>query len=54
MSGTVVYYFNEFAKKVGPENVCLVMHTDVKDHHGQDLVQMSLPDMEKVSTPDRA
>ena len=37
MSGSVVYYFNEFAKKVGPENVCLVMHTDVKDDHGQDL-----------------
>ena len=36
-SGTVVYYFNEFAKKVGPDNVCLVMHTDVKDQHGQDL-----------------
>ena len=37
MSGSVVYYFNEFAKKVGPENVCLVMHTDVGDQHGQDL-----------------
>jgi len=37
LSGSVVYYFNEFAKKVGPENVCLVMHTDVKDPHGQDL-----------------
>tara|TARA_B100001094_G_C18136133_1_gene775184 strand:+ start:80 stop:1339 length:1260 start_codon:yes stop_codon:yes gene_type:complete len=37
MSGSVVYWFNEFAEKVGPENVCLVMHTDVKDPHGQDL-----------------
>jgi glycosyltransferase involved in cell wall biosynthesis len=37
LSGSVVYYFNEFAKKVGPDNVCLVMHTDVKDPHGQDL-----------------
>tara|TARA_R100000008_G_scaffold52903_1_gene32064 strand:- start:782 stop:2041 length:1260 start_codon:yes stop_codon:yes gene_type:complete len=37
MSGSVIYYFNEFAKKVGPENVCLLMHTDVKDQHGQDL-----------------
>ena len=37
MSGSLVYYFNEFAKKVGPDNVCLVMHTDVKDPHGQDL-----------------
>jgi glycosyltransferase involved in cell wall biosynthesis len=36
-SGSVIYYFNEFAKKVGPDNVCLVMHTDVKDQHGQDL-----------------
>ena len=37
LSGSVAYYFNEFAKKVGPDNVCLVMHTDVKDQHGQDL-----------------
>ena len=37
MSGSVVYWFNEFAKRVGPDNVCLVMHTDVKDQHGQDL-----------------
>jgi glycosyltransferase involved in cell wall biosynthesis len=40
LPGTLIYYFNEFAKKVGPENVCLIMHTDVKDEHGQDLEKM--------------
>jgi glycosyltransferase involved in cell wall biosynthesis len=36
-SGTLVYWFNEFAEQVGPENVCLIMHTDPKDPNGQDL-----------------
>jgi len=36
-SGSLVLWFNEFAEEVGPENVCLVMHTDPKDAHGQDL-----------------
>jgi glycosyltransferase involved in cell wall biosynthesis len=40
MSGSVVAWFNDFANKVGPDNVCLVMHTDVKDPHGQDLEQI--------------
>jgi glycosyltransferase involved in cell wall biosynthesis len=30
-------WFSEFAEEVGPENVCLVMHTDPKDPNGQDL-----------------
>jgi glycosyltransferase involved in cell wall biosynthesis len=36
-SGTLVYWFNKFAEEVGPEKVCLIMHTDPKDPNGQDL-----------------
>ena len=36
-SGTVIMWFGEFAEEVGPENVVLIMHTDPKDQHGQDL-----------------
>ena len=36
-SGTLALWFGEFAEEVGPENVCLIMHTDPKDLHGQDL-----------------
>jgi len=36
-SGTLALWFGEFAEEVGPENVCLIMHTDPKDSHGQDL-----------------
>jgi len=36
-SGTLIHWFNKFAEKVGPENVCLIMHTDPKDPNGQDL-----------------
>jgi len=37
MSGSLIYWFNEFAEEIGPENVRLIMHTDPKDPHGQDL-----------------
>lgn len=37
MSGTLIWWFNEWAEKVGPENVQLIMHTDPKDPNGQDL-----------------
>jgi glycosyltransferase involved in cell wall biosynthesis len=37
-SGTLIHWFNEFADEVGPDNVRLIMHTDPKDVHGQDLV----------------
>ena len=40
MSGSLVHWFNEFAEQVGPENVRLIMHTDPKDKHGQDLVHI--------------
>ena len=36
-SGTVIWWFNEFLKKVGKDKAKLVMHTDVRDPHGQDL-----------------
>jgi len=36
-AGTLIHYFNKFAEEVGPENVCLILHTDPKDPHGQDL-----------------
>ena len=39
-SGTVVHWFNKFAEEVGPEKVCLIMHTDPKDPNGQDLHQV--------------
>ena len=37
MSGSLVYWFNEFAEEVGPNKVRLIMHTDPKDPNGQDL-----------------
>jgi len=40
LSGTVLWWFDEFAKEVGEENVKLIMHTDPKDQHGQDLPQL--------------
>jgi len=36
-SGSLVYWFNECAEQIGPENVRLIMHTDPYDKHGQDL-----------------
>tara|TARA_R100000315_G_C5230442_1_gene141466 strand:+ start:54 stop:1304 length:1251 start_codon:yes stop_codon:yes gene_type:complete len=36
-SGTLIWWFKEFLDKVGHDKACLIMHTDVKDQHGQDL-----------------
>lgn len=36
-SGTLIWWFKEFLNKVGHDKACLIMHTDVKDPHGQDL-----------------
>ena len=36
-SGTLALWFSEFAEEVGPDKVCLIMHTDPHDLHGQDL-----------------
>lgn len=37
MSGSVVWWFKEFLDIVGKDKACLLMHTDPKDVHGQDL-----------------
>lgn len=36
-SGTLIWWFKDFLDKVGHEKATLVMHTDIKDVHGQDL-----------------
>jgi glycosyltransferase involved in cell wall biosynthesis len=36
-SGALIWWFKQFLDKVGHENACLVLHTDPKDVHGQDL-----------------
>ena len=36
-SGTLIFWFNEFLKKVGKDKACLVMHTEVNDPNGQNL-----------------
>ena len=36
-SGTLVWWFKEWLDKVGHEKACLIMHTDPRDPHGQDL-----------------
>tara|TARA_Y100000114_G_C11762990_1_gene331009 strand:+ start:129 stop:1391 length:1263 start_codon:yes stop_codon:yes gene_type:complete len=40
-SGTLLYWFKDFLDKVGHQNACLVMHTEPKDPHGQDLVAIA-------------
>jgi len=36
-SGTLIFWFKEFLDRVGHDKACLIMHTDPKDPHGQDL-----------------
>ena len=36
-SGTLIYWFKDFLDEVGHDKACLIMHTDTKDVHGQDL-----------------
>ena len=36
-TGSLALWFSEFAEEVGVDNVRLLMHTDPKDPHGQDL-----------------
>tara|TARA_Y100000593_G_scaffold95019_1_gene198419 strand:- start:21145 stop:22410 length:1266 start_codon:yes stop_codon:yes gene_type:complete len=36
-SGSLLFWFAKFLEKVGKDKACLVMHTEVKDSHGQDL-----------------
>ena len=37
MSGSVLFWWKAFLDEVGHDNATLIMHTDVKDVHGQDL-----------------
>lgn len=39
-SGSVVWWFNEFLNEVGRDKATLIMHTDPKDPHGQDLEEI--------------
>lgn len=36
-SGTLIWWFAEFLNKVGQDKATLLMHTDARDPHGQDL-----------------
>jgi glycosyltransferase involved in cell wall biosynthesis len=36
-SGTLIWWFKEFLDEVGHDKASLVMHTDARDPHGQDL-----------------
>ena len=36
-SGTLIWWFKEFLDRVGHDKATLIMHTDIKDQHGQDL-----------------
>ena len=36
-SGTLIWWFKEFLDRVGHDKAALIMHTDIKDHNGQDL-----------------
>ena len=36
-SGSLLYWFKKFLDKVGHDKATLIMHTDTKDQHGQDL-----------------
>jgi len=36
-SGTLIWWFKEFLDRIGKDKAVLIMHTDVKDVHGQDL-----------------
>jgi glycosyltransferase involved in cell wall biosynthesis len=41
MSGSIVWWFKEFLDKVGHDKAQLIMHTDPKDVHGQDLIAIA-------------
>ena len=36
-SGSLIFWFKAFLDKVGHDKACLIMHTNPKDGHGQDL-----------------
>jgi glycosyltransferase involved in cell wall biosynthesis len=42
LSGSVVWWYKQFLDKVGHDKAFLLMHTDPKDPHGQDLEAIAL------------
>jgi len=36
-SGSLIYWYKDLLDRIGDDKTCLIMHTDVKDPHGQDL-----------------
>ena len=38
--GSLIYWFKDFLDIVGHENACLLMHTEPRDPHGQDLQEI--------------
>ena len=36
-SGSLIFWFKRFIDKIGHDNAMLIMHTNTKDNHGQDL-----------------
>jgi len=36
-SGSLIFWFKDFLDRIGQDKAMLIMHTDVKDVHGQDL-----------------
>jgi glycosyltransferase involved in cell wall biosynthesis len=36
-SGTLIWWFKELLDEIGHDKACLLMHTDARDPHGQDL-----------------
>ena len=47
-SGTLIWWFKEWLDKVGHDKATLLMHTDAKDPHGQDLPHI----MDKLGVTD--
>ena len=37
LSGSLIFWFNDFLNDVGKDKAVLIMHTDPKDSNGQDL-----------------
>ena len=56
-SGTLIWWFGEFLDKVGRDKAVLVMHTDPKDGHGQDLAaivrELGLTNGEVLISPEK-
>ena len=40
-SGSLLFWFKKFLDKVGHDKACLIMHTNPKDVHGQDLIHIA-------------